>query len=128
MNSPTYRELAEANGWRTSAARHCPRVIAGRLCIRGDRYGRPCVCEQWADKYGSAVVDHSRMWLTAGYGRVLTYEPYGDPRNNAKFEEFRHDCTSLGLVVTVHPKYPSRSGGKALVVIARPAVSLAETR
>lgn len=83
---------AELFGLRPSKASICPRVVAGKRCVRYYR-DSGCICERHYKLF-----DHGRIWLDKNGRHVLTGAPYG--ATDKELAELDADMRELGLSVS----------------------------
>jgi hypothetical protein len=119
LGSIGYEErMAEVHGLRPATGNPgwpCPRVAAGKRCLRGYPSSRhaPCVCEAlYPDP-----LDHGRVWLDAGGRYVVTAEPYGHPDLTGSLDRLNDVVGALGLVAEVRPDEQWAPGQTVLVWI-----------
>lgn len=113
---PSQQAWAAANGLCESRARECPRVVAGKRCVRynGQRFSRPrCICEVAAL---TDLFDHTRMWIDGNGGHVLTTEPYFCPPE--RVAAVAVELAPLGLTVETRDYSPWNPGSTTLLVIS----------
>lgn len=106
--------MAERFGYRVSRARLCPRVVAGKQCVRLNGPNRDCPCQKW---WGS-ILDHGRIWLDRDGRHVLTGEPYHIATD--ELADFRREMAELGLEVTTEDWSAWNPGSCTLVTVTRP--------
>jgi len=99
----------EAHGYRPSRGRCCPRLVAGRHCLRDG-----CICQRHPH---TTVLDHPHIWVKDGR-HVFTSEPYSLDADD--LAAYRADLATLGLVVTVEP-YSPHCPGQTYLLMVRPA-------
>ena len=87
------RAMEAKFGFRPSAARTCPRVVAGKLCqsSQDDR----CLCQRY-----SRLLDHGRIWLDRASRHVLTAEPY-HLISAQELAAFEREVEGLGLELII---------------------------
>lgn len=84
-------EMYRRFGLRESRAPICPRVVAGKRCLR---WRRPCVCYPDGN-----LLDHGRMWVTSRGTHLLTAEPYHVDLK--KFDALALQLRPLNLLVAI---------------------------
>jgi hypothetical protein len=87
------RRAAEFYGLRPSAARICPRVVAGKHCLTDHGFVL-CVCQRHQH-----LLDHGRIWLDQDGRHVLAGEPYDAAADEVV--DLIADLSALGLRVSL---------------------------
>lgn len=100
------------SGCAPSDAAVCPRVVAGKRCVRHRQHGLPqCICRHF-----DWLLDHVRIWHGPD-GHVLTAEPYA--AHGRELGAFIAECAGLGLDVMVTGGSEWAPGATFLITVSR---------